>query len=322
MCPETENLITAVEQAADGVLITDTSGKIQYVNPAFTAMTGYTSDEAVGQHPRMLKSGRQNPDFYKELWSTIGSGKTWHGELTNRRKDGSTYTEEMRITPVRGSNGEVSSYIAIKHDVTEERADSEARGFLAAIVESSDDAIIAFTTAGIIAAWNRAAETLFGYAAGEAIGKHLSMMLAPERVPLLPRFIQRVLEGSAIPQYESVCMHREGRRVEVAVTGSAIRNPAGEALAISVILRDITERREAERTRALLASIIESSDDAILSATPEGAILSWNGSAERLFGYSEAEITGRNVEILAAPDRLEALRRNRAAICGGSASRK
>ena len=173
---EQAGLVAAVEQTADGIVITDTDGKIQYVNPAFTAMTGYTSEEAVGQYPRILKSGLEPAEFYAELWSTIRSGRVWHGELINRRKDGTFYHEEMRITPVRDSTGEIVSYIAIKHDVTERRAAEEAQRFLATIVESSEDAIAAYTPAGIILTWNRGAETIFGYAAAEAIGKHVSML--------------------------------------------------------------------------------------------------------------------------------------------------
>src|SRR5271165_5519697 len=135
-------LVAAVEQAADGILITDTGGNIRYVNPAFTALTGYASGEVLGEHTRILKSGRQSSAVYEELWTTIRSGRVWHGELINRRKDGTFYQEEMRITPVQGANGEVISFIAIKHDVTEQRAAEEARGLLAAIVESSGDAIV------------------------------------------------------------------------------------------------------------------------------------------------------------------------------------
>ena len=94
---ERAGLVAAVEQAADGIVVTDTDGNIQYVNPAFTAMTGYTRDEAVGQNPRILKSGREPAEFYKDLWKTIRSGGVWRGEVINRRKDGTFYTEEMRI---------------------------------------------------------------------------------------------------------------------------------------------------------------------------------------------------------------------------------
>jgi len=311
---ERAGLVAAVEQAADGIVITAVTGQIQYVNPAFTVMTGYTSEEAVGQYPSILKSGRQPPEVYADLWDTILAGRVWHGEVINRRKDGTLYHEEMRITPVRAANDEVISYIAIKHDVTERRAAEEAQGFLAAIVESSNSAIIAYSPTGIILTWNRGAEVLFGHSAGEAIGKHMSLVIPPERLAVLPPVIEHVLQGKAYPQFDGVGLHRDGGKIPVSVTPSPIRNSAGEVVAVSVIHRDISARREAERTRALLASIVESSDDAIVGGGLDGNIVSWNRAAEALFGYSAGEIIGKSIETLAPLDRREEIGRTRAAI--------
>ena len=117
---EEENLrlITAIEQSAEGVVITDTGGSIQYVNPAFTRITGYSREEALGNNPRILKSGLHELAFYRQMWRTILGGATWHGEVVNRRKDGSLYTEEMNIAPVRSPSGEITHFIATKQDIT------------------------------------------------------------------------------------------------------------------------------------------------------------------------------------------------------------
>jgi PAS domain S-box-containing protein len=115
-------LVTAIEQSAEGVVITDAGGNIEYVNPAFTRITGYSREEALGQNPRILKSGKQDLAFYQQLWATILKGDIWHGEVTNRRKDGSFYIEEMGIAPVRSTRGEVTHYIATKKDVTERKS--------------------------------------------------------------------------------------------------------------------------------------------------------------------------------------------------------
>ena len=115
---EHTQLITAIEQSAEAVVITNTNGDIEYVNPAFTWITGYSREEVLGQNPRILKSGKQDPGFYQQLWATILQGEIWHGELINRKKDGSLYTEEMNIAPVRSARGEVTHFIATKQDVT------------------------------------------------------------------------------------------------------------------------------------------------------------------------------------------------------------
>jgi PAS domain S-box-containing protein len=112
---------TALESAANAILITDREGAIIWINSAFTSLTGYVAEEAIGQTPRILKSGRQDPSFYQDLWRTILAGQVWHGEIVNRRKDGSLYTEEQIITPVRDERGEISHFVGIKQDITERK---------------------------------------------------------------------------------------------------------------------------------------------------------------------------------------------------------
>ncbi len=118
-------LESSVEAAAHGIVITDRQGDIVWTNPAFTEMTGYSKDEVLGRNPRVLKSGEQDEAFYDDLWSTILEGKTWHGEIVNRRKDGSRYTERQSVVPVRHGGGEISHFIAIKEDISGQKARRE-----------------------------------------------------------------------------------------------------------------------------------------------------------------------------------------------------
>ncbi|MBI5567000.1 MAG: GAF domain-containing protein, partial [Chloroflexi bacterium] len=118
--------MTAVRAAANGIVITDRQGSIQWCNPAFTRMTGYESTEALGQSFRLLNSGQQSAEFYRAMWDAIVSGKIWQGELVNRRKDGRVYIEEQTIAPVHNERGEITHFIAIKHDITE-RKQAETR---------------------------------------------------------------------------------------------------------------------------------------------------------------------------------------------------
>ncbi len=112
------SLATAIEQSAEQVVITDVDGFIIYANPAFEAVTGYTREEAIGQNPRILSSGKQERAFYENLWSTIRAGKVWTGEFVNRKKDGSIYYEDATISPITAPSGEISGFVALKRDIT------------------------------------------------------------------------------------------------------------------------------------------------------------------------------------------------------------
>ena len=112
---------SALQAAANSIVITGPDGVIRWVNDAFTKLTGYNAGEVIGRNPRILKSGKHGPEFYKALWECILAGRTWHDEVVNRRKDGSLYTEEMTITPVKDAAGITSHFIAIKQDVTERK---------------------------------------------------------------------------------------------------------------------------------------------------------------------------------------------------------
>jgi PAS domain S-box-containing protein len=121
--------IEALKAAANGVLITDREGTIQWANPAFSALTGYSQEEAIGKNPRdLVRSGAHDRAFYEDLWTTILSGRVWWGDMINRRKDGTLYTEEMTITPVSDPEGGITHFVAIKQDVSaRKRIEEEAR---------------------------------------------------------------------------------------------------------------------------------------------------------------------------------------------------
>lgn len=114
-----QRLATAIEQSAESIVVTDAQANIQYVNPAFEAVTGYSREEAIGQNPRILQSGQQDAAFYQTMWETLASGKTWQGRLVNKRKNGARYTEDALISPVTDAGGAIINFVAVKRDVTE-----------------------------------------------------------------------------------------------------------------------------------------------------------------------------------------------------------
>jgi PAS domain S-box-containing protein len=299
-------LVASVEQAADAVVITDSIGRIRYVNPAFTTLTGFSSDEVVGQNPRILKSGREPSATYEQLWNTILSGGVWHGELINRRKDGTLYHEDMRITPVRSSNGEIVNFIAIKRDVTKRREAQDAQRLLAAIAESSEDAIVAYTPEGIILTWNRAAEVIFGYCAREAIGTHVSMVVAPERRSRLERLTEQALQGYSVLQLEGIFVHRDGHSVNVSASAYPIKNSLGEVDAVAVSLRDNCERKPAEekiQEKESLFRIMADGCPALMWVTNgQGRIEFINRAYQELVGTTLEEVDDLNWQALLHPD--------------------
>ena len=117
---EWEKLIAAVQQTKDVVVITDRQGTIEFVNPAFTDVTGYSSNEAIGRNPRLLKSGKHDDSFYRELWQTIARGRTFQGRMINKKKDGTLYTEEATISPIFSPEGEIVNYVGVKRDISEQ----------------------------------------------------------------------------------------------------------------------------------------------------------------------------------------------------------
>jgi len=112
---------SALEAVANGILLTDATGKILFANRAFCVMTGYAPEEILGKTPAFLNSGKQDAGFFRDLWNTILNGQVWQGELINRRKDGTLYHEEMTITPIRAENGNISQFISVKQDITQRK---------------------------------------------------------------------------------------------------------------------------------------------------------------------------------------------------------
>jgi two-component system, cell cycle sensor histidine kinase and response regulator CckA len=169
---EVARLMTAIEQAGEAIFITDPQGTIQYVNPAFEGATGYTRQEALGQTPRILKSGQQDAAVYRELWATISTGRTWQGRLVNKRKDGTLYTEDATISPVRDAAGDIVNYVAIKRDVTERLLAYQERTLLEVQLRQSQKVeSIGRLAGGIAHDFNNMLGIILGY--GESVLQRL-----------------------------------------------------------------------------------------------------------------------------------------------------
>ncbi len=238
----------ALESAANAFVITDRDGIITWVNPAFTKLTGYSPEEAIGQNLRLLTSGTQDRSSYENLWNTILSGQVWSGEIVNRRKDGALYTEEQTITPVRNDQGEVTHFIAIKQDITERKRAEKERSRLISIIEATTDFVGIADPQARAVYLNKNGRKMVGIGEDEDISDFQVAESHPEpaRKFVLEEAIPTAIR-EGVWQGENILLTRDGRDIPVSQVILAHRAPDGSVEFLSTIMRDVTERKRAEK---------------------------------------------------------------------------
>jgi PAS domain S-box-containing protein len=180
-----------------------------------------------------------------------------------------------------------------------------ATAWLAAIIDSSDDAIISKDLNGVITTWNAGAEAIFGYRPAEAIGRSVTMLIPEDRLDEEPGILARIRKGERIRHYETVRRHKSGRLINISLTVSPILGEDGSVIGASKIARDITQRMSNQLEIEKLAAIVDSSSDAIITKDLDGVITSWNSGAQAIFGYMADEAIGRPVTMLIPDDRID-----------------
>jgi len=287
----------ALEAAANGIVITDQAGTILWTNPAFTALTGYMTEEAIGRNPRILKSGLHGPAFYQSLWQTIRSGQVWHNEIMNRRKDGSLYIEEMTITPVRSTGGEITHFVAIKQDVTErkwtENKLQETKNQLEAILQGVADGINVLDATGRLIYVNEAAARAASYPSAQAMLQAHGTGLLFERFDILNESGQpfpiaqlpnRLARHGKKAQATTLCYRSKstGEEKWSVVQATPILDENGQVRFIVSISHDITDRKRAEETMAWLASFPELNPSPVVEVDLAGQVHYLNAAAQQL----------------------------------------
>ena len=251
-------LAAALEEAPNAIVLTDHQGTILWVNPAFTQMTGYTADEAIGKNPNLWRSDKQDAGFYAALWNTIAAGTVWRGEVVNRKKDGSLYTEEMTVAPVRSAAGAVSHYVAIKQDITQrklaEQALQDAEQKYRSIFENAVLGIFRTTREGEFLSVNPALARMAGYGSPEdflnRVHDTAEIYVDLGRRDELRKLIvaQKVVRDFEV---ELKTKNRGTRTTSINV--SAVADSEGRNLYLEGTVQDISERKVAEARVEFLA---------------------------------------------------------------------
>jgi diguanylate cyclase (GGDEF)-like protein/PAS domain S-box-containing protein len=287
---------------SNAVVITDLSGTIVWVNSAFERLTGYTAVELVGQSTRVLKSSQNSRAIYEEMWRTILEGKTWRGELINRRKDGSLYHEEMTITPVQDGKGEITHYIASKLDVSERKRDeaklvllterlSLATGVARLGVWEWDLASNAFT-------WDATMFEIYGFRPVNPMPyEKWSAAVYPKDLPAVEASLRKMIDEKSQGFAEYRILLADGVVKNVSAVGRVVLDEHAKVSRVLGIAQDITERKEAEESlfveKERAQVTLNSIGDAVACTDNLGNITFLNLAAEKMTGWPSQEAAGR-----------------------------
>jgi PAS domain S-box-containing protein len=283
----------ALDAAANTIVITDTFGNIQWANPAFETLTGYSLSEIAGQNPRVLKSGKQDADFYRDLWDTIHSGNVWHGELENRRKDGSLYVEEMTITPLRSPAGTVTHFIAVKQDITRrKRAEEQLRRSEERFRFAFEQGPLGIVKVGAdrrLLKVNRAFCRMLGYREEELLARTVTDITHPEDRDRDRRITERFAKGEITAhKWQKRYLKKDGEPVAVKIAANVVRDESGRPLYVLGTVADVTnEKRAAEALRESerrYRLAITAANDAMWDVDLRNATVHCNTTFSKLFG--------------------------------------
>jgi PAS domain S-box-containing protein len=334
MAEEKHELLAVLESIPQIVWAASPNGKIDYFNQRWQDYTGMNLEQskAWGWEPALHPDDLQ-PTL--DRWThAIASGDPFEVEARLKGADSLYRWHISRALPIRDAQGKVIRWFGTCTDIdtfkqaqaeiatlneglekcvrertielaeaNESLQQAQQRGaLLTAIVASSDDAIVSETLHGIVTSWNGGAERLFGYSAAEAIGRHISLIIPPEALEMEVRLLERLRESAVVAHSETARLHKNGQTVQVSLTVSPVRDAAGKIVGASKILRDVSERKLAERAGALadakLRGLLEAAPDAVVVVDPRGTIVLVNAQVETLFGYPREELLGRTMEFL------------------------
>lgn len=298
-------LAAIIESSADAIISKDLKGTILTWNPSAERLFGFTAAEAIGRPITLIFP----PDRYNEepgiLQRIVRGERIEHYETVRRHKDGSLIDISLTVSPIRNAAGQIVAASKIVRDIRDKKREAER---FHVTLASIGDAVISTDMAGQVTFMNAIAEQLTGFPSSEAVGRPLSAVFhivneatrAEVESPVAKVLRTGTVVGLA---NHTVLIAKDGSEVPIDDSAAPIRTATGEALGVVLVFRDVSDRRRAELATMRLAAIVEGSDDAIIAKNLEGIVTNWNPGAERMFGFTAAEMVGQSIKRIIPPDR-------------------
>ncbi|WP_052184891.1 sensor domain-containing protein [Methylotenera sp. N17] len=308
-----------IKDADDAIIANDLNGVITSWNSAAEQIYGYTAEEIMGRSVFVLFPPDKLNEEASILYDISNGKKLKHYYTTRLHKNGELLNISLTLSPIIDTDGKIVgiSKIARKLCDTSNQAWladnlTQHTDYYAAIIESSEDAIISKSLDGIVITWNNAAERIFGYSANEMIGKPITTVFPENKYEEEEMILRKISNGERFKHFRTQRITKGQKTIDVSVTISPIKDEDGKVVGVSKIARDVTELvlRDSMATKLAIRSnhfsaIVESSDDAIVSKTLDGVVTSWNSAAESIFGYTAEEMIGEHMTKIFPIDRLQ-----------------
>src|SRR5580700_7222621 len=289
---EREYTKAILNTVVDPVVVIDAKLQVQTANRAFYTIFGVSRDETQGISIRKLGNNEWETSHVWESVESALSGLSAFQAVEIDREF--PIGRRTLVLDARRLEGVGNSLIVLTfHDITERKQAERTTSLLAAIVDSSDDAILSKKLDGTITSWNQSAERLFGYKTEEAVGQHITLIVPWERRSEEEDILRRLARGKRVDHFETVRKRKDGATLEVSLTISPIRDAAGRVIGASKVARDITERKQAERALSEQARLLDLSNDAIFVRDGGDHVTYWNKAATELYGFTREEALGR-----------------------------
>ncbi|MGA9510727.1 MAG: PAS domain S-box protein [Candidatus Sulfotelmatobacter sp.] len=289
---EREYTKAILNTVVDPVVVLDAKLQVETANRAFYTVFGVSRDDTQGISIRKLGDNQwQTSEVWKSVEATLSASSEFQAVEIDREFPTGRKTLVLEARRLAGAGD--SRIVLTFHDISERKQAERTTSLLAAIVDSSDDAILSKKLDGTITSWNQSAEQLFGYKANEAVGQHITLIVPWERRAEEEDILRRLARGERVEHFETVRKRGDGTYVDVSLTISPIRDAAGRVIGASNVARDITERRQAERALSEQARLLDLSNDAILVRDAGDHVTYWNKAATELYGFAREEALGR-----------------------------